>query len=167
MIQREDFTDDEWYRLRSAPWQAAMGVIEVDPSGGIAEGREIEAVEAELGARQLDEDLIGLVSRDLLDRGRSVPGDGTPSTGRTAAPEATDAGDAEDFPTQVVEAMASLRALLDAKAPHESEPFRVWLFGLASTAAEAGREGFAGITGPRVSETEVSYLDRLRDALGL
>jgi hypothetical protein len=163
---REDFDDDEWYQLRSAPWQAAMGVIEVDPSGGIAAGHEIEAVEAELAAGQFDEGLVGLVTRDLLDL--DGPDDGTdrPSAGPTAAAaESVTAGDS--FPDLVLAAMASVRTLLDAKAPGESEAFRTWLVALATAAAEAGREGFAGLAGPKVSDDEAGYLDRLRETLGV
>jgi hypothetical protein len=37
---------------------------------------------------------------------------------------------------------------------------------LATTAGEAGKEGLGGVIGPRVSEDESAYLDRLRRALG-
>ena len=167
MIAREDFTDDEWYRLRSAPWQAAMGVIEVDPSGGIAEGREIEAVEAELAAVQFHEDLIGLVTRDLQDLDAGVLDEGVaPSAGPTAAAqESATAG--ESFPDLVIEAMTAVREVLDTKAPDQSAAFRSWLFQIATAAAEAGKEGFAGLAGPTVSDEESGYLTRLRDALGV
>ena len=116
MTAREDFSDDEWYRLRSAPWQAAMGVVEVDPSGGIAEGREMEAVEAELAAAQFDEGLIGLVTRDLLDLDAAVIDQDVPSAGPTAAvSESSSAG--EEFPDQVIVEMGEVRRVLDAKAP--------------------------------------------------
>ncbi len=165
MAEREDFTDDEWYLLRSAPWQAAMGVVEVDPSGSLTTGHEIEAMEAELAGSQFDENLIGLVTRDLLDADK-LDENGAASAGQVAAvAEKTDAGDS--FPDRVVEAMAAVRTLLDAKAPDESEAFRAWLLGLATASAEAGKEGFAGVTGPRVSDDEAGYLDRLRAALGL
>ena len=165
MTVREDFSDDEWYQLRSAPWQAAMGVIEVDPSGGIAGGHEIEAVEAELAASQFEENLIGLVTRDLLDLDGPVDDDDRPSAGPTAAAaESVEAG--ESFPDRVIEAMTAVRAVLDAKAPDESAAFRSWLVGVAAAAAEAGREGFAGLAGPKVSDDEAGYLDRLREALG-
>ena len=166
MTAREDFDDDEWYQLRSAPWQAAMGVIEVDPSGGVAAGHEIEAVEAVLAASQFEENLIGLVTRDLLDLDGPEENDDRPSAGPTAAAaESATAGDS--FPELVLEAMAGVRALLDAKAPAESEVFRSWLVSLATAAAEAGREGFAGLAGPKVSDDEAGYLERLRAALGV
>jgi hypothetical protein len=166
MTAREDFTDNEWYQLRSAPWQAAMGVIEVDPSGGITAGHEIEAVEAVLAASQFEENLIGLVTRDLLDQDGPVEDDDRPSAGPTAA-AAESADEGVTFPDRVIEAMAGVRQLLDTKAPDESESFRSWLVSLATAAADAGREGFAGLTGPKVSDDEAGYLDRLRTTLGV
>jgi hypothetical protein len=164
MVAREDFTDDEWFRLRSAPWQAAMGMIEVDPSGVFTSGRELEAVEAELGAAQFDEGLIGLVTRDVLDQDRVV-GEDKPEAGPSAAASES-AGD-EGFSDEVVDAMVAVTAVLDAKvAPAEAAAFRDWLITLATAAGEAGREGLGGVIGPRVSEDESTYLDRLREALG-
>src|SRR5262245_53522868 len=85
MAQREDFTDDQWYRLRSAPWQAAMGVVEVDPSGSLTTGHEIEAVEAALAASQFEESLVGLVTRDLLDADKPVDDEAAATSGQVAA----------------------------------------------------------------------------------
>ncbi len=165
MTGREDFTDDEWFLLRSAPWQAAMGAIEVDPSGTFTSGREVEAVDAELAASQFDEGLIGLVTRELLDADK-VTGEDMPDAGPTAAIDES-AGD-EGFVDHVVEAMTTVSALLEAKAEAtEAAAFRHWLVRLATAAAEAGREGLGGITGPRVSDDEAGYLDRLRAALAV
>jgi hypothetical protein len=88
-----------------------------------------------------------------------------PSAGPTAAAQESGAAGAS-FPDLVIEAMAAVRQVLDAKAPGESEAFRSWLIELATAAARAGKEGFAGLTGPKVSEEESGYLARLRDALG-
>jgi hypothetical protein len=164
MATREDFTDDEWFRLRSAPWQAAMGMIEVDPSGVFTSGRELEAVEAELAAAQFDQGLIGLVTRDLLDQDRVV-GQDKPEAGPAAAASES-AGD-EGFADEVIDALTAVSAVLDAKvAAAEAAAFREWLITLATTAGEAGKEGLGGVIGPRVSEDESAYLDRLRRALG-
>jgi hypothetical protein len=165
MPERTDFTDDEWFQLRSAPWRAAMGVIEADPSGTFTTGREVEAVEAELAAAQFDEGLVGLVTRDLLDQDK-VTGEEKPS----AAPAATtsEAAGEEGFADLVIDEMASLGEVLDRKvAPADAAAFRQWLVDLAVAAAEAGREGLAGLTGPKVSDTEADYLQRLRAALGV
>ena len=48
MTSRADFSDEEWFRVRAAPWQAAMGLIEAAPTGTFATGRELRAVEEEL-----------------------------------------------------------------------------------------------------------------------
>jgi hypothetical protein len=165
MSEREDFSDDEWHTLRAAVWQAPMGVIEIDPSGTITAGHEVEAVEAVLAAKQFDEGLIGLITRDLLDADAATPED-VPDAGPTnAAAEA--ATDLESFPDRVIDAMAEVRRVLDTKAPGESEAYRAWLFELATVAAQAGREGFAGLAGPKVSDDEAGYLQQLQDALGV
>lgn len=166
MTAREDFTDDEWFELRSAPWRAAMGVIEVDPSGTLTTGRELEAVNAVLAAAQFDEGLIGLVTRDLLDLDPPEDGDDDrPPAGAVAADEERKTD--ESFSDRVLDAMADLRAILDDKlTPAEAEAFRRWVLSAAEAAAEAGREGLAGLTGPTVSDEESDYLTRLRAALG-
>src|SRR5205085_3990107 len=106
------------------------------------------------------EDLVGLVTRDLLDQDK-VTGEDIPPAAPTAATSEA-AGD-EQFADVVLEEMEALNGVLDAKLdPAEAAAFRQWLVGLAVAAAEAGREGLAGLTGPRVSDTEASYLDKLR-----
>jgi hypothetical protein len=165
MPERTDFTDDEWFALRSAPWRAAMGVIEADPSGTLTTGREVEAVDAELAAAQFGEGLVGLVTRDLLDQDKVTDEDIPPAAPTAATSEAA----AEDqFSDVVIGEMASLNRILDTKVdPTEAAEFRQWLVTLAVAAAEAGREGLAGLTGPKVSDTESDYLQRLRAALGV
>jgi hypothetical protein len=166
MAERDDFTDDEWFELHAAPWRTAMGVIEVDPSGALTTGSEVEAVEAKLAGSQFDEGLVGLVTRDVLDLDQ-VGGEDKPSAGPTAA--VAEAADEEgDFADRVIAAMGALNAILDAKVDaDEAAAFRRWLVEVAEAAAEAGREGLAGLTGPRVSDSESGYLDRLRTALGV
>ena len=41
MIARTDFTDEQWFRLRSAPFQVATAIVEADLSGTLATGREL------------------------------------------------------------------------------------------------------------------------------
>ena len=164
MTGREDFSEDEWFRLRAALWQAPMGVVEVDASGTLTGGKEIEAFEAVMAGHQFREDLVGEVTRAALD-GERITDDGRETPPPKATPEPTDTEGS--LPDRVLEAMVAVRELLDAKAPAESEEFRLYLLELATAAAEAGREGLAGLTGPRISDDEADFLDRLRTALGL
>ena len=160
MTARGDFTDEEWFRVRSAPWQVAMGVIEVDPSGTFAAGRELRAVEDELRRAQEDAaatDLVRLVARAVAD-------EGDPDTGTAPADDADTT--AEALPDRVLEAMGTLGELLEAKVEAaDAAAYRAWLVGVASIAAAAAKEGVAGLTGPTVSAAEQAYLDRLRDVL--
>jgi hypothetical protein len=166
MAERGDFTDDEWFELRSAPWRVAMGVIEVDPSGGLSAGRELGAVDAALAAKQFDEGLIGLVVRDLLDHDKALDDD-LPSSGQTAATAEAGQGDDGAFPDRVIEVVPKLDPILAKAADGEAKDFRLWLLEVATAAAEAGREGLGGLAGPKVSDEESAYLDRLKGALGL
>jgi len=162
MAERSDFTDAEWFELRSAPWRVAMGVVEVDPSGALTAGREVEAIEAQLAGAQFNEGLIGLVVRDVLDEGRDV--EAPPSTEVAATDvEVEDVG----LPDRVLDQLSELAPILGKVDAEQAAAFRRWLLDVATAAAEAGREGLAGVTGPKVSEAEAAYLDRLREALGV
>ncbi len=158
MIARRDFTDEQWYRLRAAPFQVTEAVIEADPSGTLATGRELKAVEAELERVRHDPEensLVRLVANSLRDDAATDPG---------VAP----ADLPEDGPLneRVLAVMADLPAVLDATVePETNTGFRTWIVGIAEIAAEAAKEGFAGVAGPTVSDEEQAFLDRLREVL--
>ena len=158
MIARRDFTDEQWYRLRAAPFQVTEAVIEADPSGTLATGRELKAVEAELERVRLDpgeNSLIRLVANSLKDDAATDPG---------AAP--ADLPEDGPLPERVVTVMADLPAVLDATVDADTNAaFRTWIVRIAEIAAEATKEGFAGVAGPTVSDEEQAFLDRLREAL--
>ncbi len=160
MISRADFSDEQWYRLRSAPYEVAMAVVEVDSSGALATGRELQAVEDELERVRLDPEengLMRLVAHSLRD-------DGAADTG--VAPD--DLPDAGPLPERVLTVMAGLPAVLAATVePGTSAAFRSWLARIGAIAASGAREGFAGVAGPKVSDAEQAWLDRLDEALGL
>ena len=160
MTTRDDFTDEEWFRVRSAPWRVAMGMIEADQSGTFAAGRELQAVQNEFHRAQDDEgasDLVRLVARSVADENEGDTGTPPPDEG---------AGGSEDLPGQALAALAALGPVLDAKATGaEAADYRAWLVSLASIAATAAKEGLAGIAGRKVSAAEQAYLDRLRQVL--
>jgi hypothetical protein len=160
MIARTDFTDEQWFRLRSAPFQVATAIVEADLSGTLATGRELRAVEEELQRVRYDateNSLVRLVANALNE-------DLEPDPGEPPADLPTEGS----LPDRVVAAMAGLRATLEATVePSTDEAFRRWLLQIATIAATASKEGFAGITGPTVSDEEQAYLDRLSEALGV
>jgi len=160
MIARHDFTDEQWYRLRSAPFEVAEAVIESDPSGTLATGRELKAFEAELERVRYDPDengLIRIIANSLKD-------DAAADTGVPPA----DLPEDGSLPDRVITVLPDLRSALDATVePDTSAAFRAWLLQIATITASAAKEGFAGLTGPAISDAEQAYLDRLREALGV
>ncbi|HEY8060563.1 MAG TPA: hypothetical protein VID94_17485 [Acidimicrobiales bacterium] len=160
MTSREDFSDEEWFRVRAAPWQAAMGLIEAAPTGTFATGRELRAVEEELRRAGEEADgLVRLVAVALADENDEDTG--TP-------PDEAGVEELEALPDRVLAAMRDLTDLLDAKVDAaESEAYRRWLAGLAAIAASAAKERVAGLAGRKVSEAEQAYLDRLHEALAV
>ena len=160
MTAREDFTDEEWFRVRAAPWQVVTGVIDARPSGTLATGRELRAAEAQIRRvhdEGSDHDVIGLVARAIVE-----------DDDDTGTPPADDPDADAVEPPQILAAMGPLRTLVDEKlSPAESEAFRTWLVDLATATAEAAREGVVGITGRQVSVEEADFLLGLRSRLGL
>ncbi len=160
MIARHDFTDEQWFRLRSAPFEVAMAVVDTDPSGTLGTGRELKAFEAELERVRYDPDengLIRLIANSLKDDAAADAG---------VAP--ADLPDEGPLPERVLVAMADLPGVLAATVePDTDEAFRRWLVQIATLTASAAKEGFAGLTGPAISEPEQTFLDKLRASLGL
>lgn len=161
MTGREAFADDEWFRLRSAPWQVAMGVVEADPSGTLSTAKELHSVDQHLSRvwdHGSENDLVRLVAYALAEPAEKLS---------TGSPEAVPPSEGT-MPDRVIAAMEQLRAVLDAKVdPAEAAGFCAWLVEIAGDTAEAAREGAAGLTGPRVSAHEAGFLARLRTTLGL
>jgi len=159
MIARRDFSDEQWYRLRSAPFQVAEAVMEIDPSRTLAAARELKAIEAELERVRYDPEensLIRLVANSLKD-------DAAADTGTPPA----DLPEDGSLPERVLVALQELPAVLAATVePDTGAAFRAWLVQLATITAAASKEGFAGIAGERISEAEQAWLDRLAEVLG-
>jgi len=158
MIARRDFSDELWYRLRSAPFQVTEAVIQVDPSGTLATGRELKAVEAELERVRYDPEensLIRLVANSLKD-------DAATDTGTPPA----DLPEDGPLPERVLATLGELPAVLGANVEADTDvAFRAWLVQIGTIAATAAKEGFAGLAGERISEAEQAWLDRLAEAL--
>ena len=72
-----------------------------------------------------------------------------------------------DLTRRAVDELRAVAALLDSKAPQDSEAFKNWLQELALKAAEAAKEGgFLGFGGVAVSDAEKATLAQISDALG-
>jgi broad specificity phosphatase PhoE len=161
MTAKADFTDEEWTRLKRAPFVAGMAISLADPGGPIEAVRETAATlrtvvgAAEEGGRG---ELVDALAREVADeaRQRKSPLAGfKPSRGAGAGVE-------------ILDELGEVNRIVTEKAtPEDAAAVREWLLAAAQEAANAAKEGgFMGFHAERVSEGEQQMLDRLRERLG-
>ena len=155
MTSRQDFTDEEWARIRRAPLVAGVAISLADPGGPIEVAKESVASLRSATLPPSQEELLASVALDVqaLAQQRQNPlGDFKPRGGQ-----------------QVLEELRGVNELVTAKAtPEEVEAFRRWLVATAQAAADAAKEGgFMGFGAELVSQGEQRMLDELRTALGM
>jgi hypothetical protein len=161
MTAKADFTDEEWTRLKRAPFVAGMAISLADPGGPIEAVRETAATlrtvvgAAEEGGRG---ELVDALAREVADeaRQRKSPLAGfKPSRGAGAGVE-------------ILDELGEVNRIVSEKAtPEDAAAVREWLLAAAQEAANAAKEGgFMGFHAERVSEGEQQMLDRLRERLG-
>ncbi len=159
MTSKTDFTDEEWMRLKRAPFVAGMAISLADPGGPIEAVKETSATlktvrGAEDGGRG---ELVGELAREVVaDAGqRKNPlGGFKPSGGANAGVE-------------ILGELGDVNRIVTEKAsPEDAAAMREWLLEAAQEAANAAKEGgFMGFHAERVSEGEQRMLDSLREAL--
>ena len=159
MTGKADYTDEEWNRLRRAPFVAGMAISLADPGGPIELSHETIATLKEASTPPSREQLLLEVSQDIMSM---VNQKQNPLAGFKPESSAL-AG------TWVVDELSAVNDILRAKAtPEEAEAFRRWLLEVAQGAADAAKEGgFMGFGAVRVSEGEQEMLEKLRSTLGV
>lgn len=161
MTSKADFTDEEWARLKRAPFVAGMAISLADPGGPIEAVKETSATlktvlrAAEDGGRgELVDAVAGEAAQDM--RARKSPLAGfKPSKGANAGVE-------------ILDELREVNRLVSEKAtPEDAAAMRDLLIDAAREAADAAKEGgFMGFRAERVSEGEQRMLDSLREVLG-
>ena len=156
MTGKADFTEEEWTRLKRAPFVAGMAISLSDPGGPIELVKETAAtlrVVTEAGERgELVSTLAAEAAADA--KARHNPLSGFKPKGALAGQE-------------ILEEIAAVNGIVSAKAsPEEAEAFRAWLWDAARGAANAAKEGgFLGFHATLVSEGEQRMLDKLEEVL--
>ena len=154
MTSRQDFTDEEWTRIRRAPLVAGVAISLADPGGPIELAKD-DGDPAVGHPAPSQQELLAAVALDIqaMTQHRQNPlADFKPRGGQ-----------------QVLEELKAVNALVTAKATaEEAEAFRRWLLAAAQAAADAGKEGdFLGFGGEQVSAGEQRMLEQVRAALGM
>lgn len=160
MTSKADFSDEEWTRLKRAPFVAGMAISLADPGGPIEAVKETAATlktvlgAAERGGRG---ELVDTIAREVAEqaRQRKSPLAGfKPSKGATAGVE-------------ILEELGEVNRIVSQKAtPEDAAALREWLLAAAQEAANAAKEGgFMGFRAERVSEGEQRMLNSLSEVL--
>jgi hypothetical protein len=157
MTGKADFTEEEWARLKRAPFIAGMAISISDPGGPIELVKETAATlktvtEAQAGRGELVAAVAAEVAEEA--RLRKNPLGDFKAKGALAGQE-------------ILEELSAVNGIVSAKAsPEDAEAYRAWLNDAAREAANAAKEGgFLGFHAVRVSEGEQRMLDKLADAL--
>jgi hypothetical protein len=159
LTTKDAFTDEEWPRVRRAPFVSGMAISLADPGGPFEVGKETMATLRSATNPPSREQLLTEVALELqaLTQDRKNPlADFKPDKGSAPGP-------------QVLDELRAVVSIVDAKADQEeAAAFRQWLLATAQSAADAAKEGgFMGFGAVQVSEREQAMLDELRSALGL
>jgi hypothetical protein len=159
MTSKTDFSEDEWTRLKRAPFVAGMAISLADPGGPIELVKETAATlktvrdAGESGGRG---ELVDAVAQEVVGEARERK-----NPLHDFKPKGALAGQ------QILEELTEVNRIVSAKAaPEEADAYRDWLRAAAQEAANAAKEGgFMGFRAERVSEGEQRMLDKLGEVL--
>jgi hypothetical protein len=158
MTTKADYTDDEWVRLRRAPFVAGMAISIADPGGPIELTRETLATLKATSPPSQDELLVSVSQEihSMVKQKQNPLADFKPDSSALAG-------------KMILDELGAVNSILGAKATsEEADAFRQWLLEVATAAAEAAKEGgFMGFGAVRVSEGEQRMVEQLRAALGI
>ncbi len=158
MTNKADFTEEEWVRVRRAPFIAGVAISLADPGGPIELAKESSAALKSATNPPSREQLLADIALDVqaMSQERQNPLSGFKPTQDSDPRE------------QIVEELGAATAIVSSKATaEETAAFKQWLLTTAQAAADAAKEGgFLGFGAVQVSEGEQNMLEKLRTALG-
>jgi hypothetical protein len=159
MASKTDFTDEEWTRLKRAPFVAGMAISLADPGGPIEAVKETAAtLKTVLAAADggTHGELVGAIARDVRDEARQ----------RKSPLAGFKPGKGVNAGVEILDELREVNRVVREKAPDDADAVRTWLLAVAQEAANAAKEGgFMGFHAERVSQGEQRMLDSIGDAL--
>ena len=158
MTSKSDFTEEEWVRVRRAPFVAGMAISLADPGGPIEMAKETMATVKTATNPPSREQLLADVALDIqaMTQQRQNP---------LSDFKVTDAAQAGQ---QILDELRAVKDLVAGKStPEETSAFNQWLLASAQAAADAAKEGgFLGFGATQISDGEQDMLDKVRSAVG-
>jgi hypothetical protein len=158
MTTKSDFTEEEWIRVRRAPFVAGMAISLADPGGPIELAKESTASLKSATNPPSREQLVAEIALDVqaMTQQRQNPLSDFKPTNASLAGQ------------QILDELRAVSAIVSAKAAAEEiAAFKEWLLTSAQAAADAAKEGgFMGFGATQVSQGEKAMLDQVRSAIG-
>jgi hypothetical protein len=156
MTAKADVTEEEWARLKRAPFVAGMAISIADPGGPIEAFKETAATlrtVTEAAQRHDRGELVDALADEVAEEARHRHSPLKGYKPRSA--------------TEIVDELREVNGIVTEKAtPEEAAAFRDWLLTAAQEAANAAKEGgFFGFHAERVSDGEQRMLDTLHEVL--
>jgi hypothetical protein len=164
MADKSSFTPDEWKLVLSSPMLAGLAVTMAEPSGIWGMLKESMASARALIAAGQDAKASPLMKSMLTEM--------ETSTGRSAARDEITADlkgkPPEQVKAAVIDKLAQVGKILDAKAPNDAPTFKRWLKSVADQVAESASEGgILGFGGTQVSDNEKATVEEVGKALNV
>jgi hypothetical protein len=157
MTTKSDFTEEEWIRVRRAPFVAGMAISLADPGGPIELAKESTASLKSATNPPTREQLLAEIALDVqaMTQQRQNPLTDFKPTSASLAGQ------------QILDELRAVIAIVSSKAgAEEIAAFKEWLLTTAQAAADAAKEGgFMGFHATQVSQGEEAMLDQVRTAL--
>ncbi|MDF2748176.1 MAG: hypothetical protein K0S98_2463 [Propionibacteriaceae bacterium] len=158
MTTKSDFTEEEWIRVRRAPFVAGMAISLADPGGPIELVKESTASLKSATNPPTREQLLAEIALDVqaMTQQRQNPVSDFKPTNATPAGQ------------QILDELRAVTAIVSSKAATEEiAAFKEWMLTTAQAAADAAKEGgFMGFRATQVSQGEKAMLDQVRTAIG-
>jgi hypothetical protein len=148
MTGKSDFTEEEWKQVLEAPPSAGLIVIASDRGGSIRETFSMAKVYGEARQQHGESQLLDEIA--------------------AAKPEVdhTRYKSPEELREHCLKNLSDAISLLRQKASdQEVEEYKQFILGLAKRVAEARKEGFMGLSGPRVSDEETAAIGEIESTL--
>ena len=160
MSLKDNFTQEEWLKVMTAPGRAGAAVVAASPSGVtglVAEMQAISGAIRESVSSATRTPLMEAMAADLM---------GTPPDPKTL--QGDQAKNMEDVKAQSIEGVRQAVWLVSSKAsPEDAAAYRQMLLKVIENTASAAKEGgFMGIGGEQVNDKERAVMDELRGVIG-
>lgn len=160
MSVKDNFTQEEWLKVMTAPGRAGAAVVAASPSGLtglVAEAQAIAAAVREGVSGTPRTPLMEAMAADLM---------GTPPDPKDLPKQ--DTKNLDDVKAQSIEGVRQAVWLVSSKAsPEDAAAYRQMLLNVVEKTAGAAKEGgFLGIGGEQVSDKERAVMDELRQVIG-